>query len=148
MGGNGDFAEKNTLHKCAAIVIAKGFANHSMAVDGAGDPGICSAQHGNLRLGTSENGILQVLGGSGAFEEPSIISHYDKKLGALESKVAGEIAKSVFKTNERPEFDWLRLHIEDFVFGAGIKIRRHQIAHDLGEKREFLPQWDVFAEGH
>jgi hypothetical protein len=62
MGGNGNFAEKNTLHKCAAIVIAKGFANHSMAVDGTGDPGICSAQHGNLRLGTSENGILQVLG--------------------------------------------------------------------------------------
>ena len=93
MGGNGDFAEKNTLHECAAIVIAKGFANHAMAVDRAGDPGICSANHGKLGLRASENGILQVLRGSCAFEEPSIIGNHNKKLGALESEVAGEIAK-------------------------------------------------------
>ena len=147
MGGNGDFAEKDALHECAGIVITKGFANHAMAVDGAGDPGICSAHHGKFGFCATENGILQVLRGSCAFEEPSIIGNHNKKLGALESEVAGEIAKSVFKTNERPEFDWLRLHIEDFVFGAGIKIRRYQIAHDLGEKREFLTQRDVFAEG-
>jgi hypothetical protein len=92
MGGNGDFAEKNTLHECASIVIAKGLANESMAVDGAGDTGICSAKHGNLRLGTSENGILQVLGGSGAFEEPSVIGHHHKDLCAHESEVPSEIA--------------------------------------------------------
>ena len=147
MGGNGDFSEKDALHECVAIVIAKIFAHHAVAVDRAGDPGICSANHGKLGLRATENGILQVLGGTSAFEEPAIISHHNKKLGALESEVAGEIAKSVFKTNERPELDWLRLHIEGFVFGARIKIRRHQIAHDLGEEWEFFAQGDVFAKG-
>ena len=147
MGGNGDFAEKNTLHECAAIVIAKGFANYAMAVYGASDPGICSANHGKLGLRASENGILQVLGGTGTFEEPSVIGHHHKKLGALESKVAGEIAKGVFKANERSEFHGLGLHVEDFVFGARVEIRRHQIAHDLGEKRKFFAQRDVFAKG-
>lgn len=61
MGGNGDFAKKDALHECAGIVIAKGFANHSMAVDGAGDPGICSAHHGKFGFCATENGILQVL---------------------------------------------------------------------------------------
>src|SRR5689334_17151086 len=81
-------------------------------------------------------------------QKPAVIGDVDQQIRVIENESADEIADGVLKANQRRESRIAVGQRENCVVGTTSEIAGHPRVRNCGEKRERMPQRNVFAERH
>src|SRR5882762_12006224 len=110
LGRHFDFAGKHALDKRAARVIPEYLRDATKLVDETSHASIRRADHWPTRFYAAKNCIYQVLMRSSGPLKPAVVRHIYEQVRAgtclvWKDKLSGELANSVFKTDQRRHVD-------------------------------------------
>jgi hypothetical protein len=130
-----DFAGKHALGKRAARVIPEHLRDAPRLVDETGHASIRRADHWPTRFYAAKDCIRQVLMRSSGPLKPAVVSHIYEQVRARnclsgKNKLSGELANSVFETDQRRHMDIAVGQSEHGMFSAFFKIAGYLIAYN------------------
>src|ERR1700759_184598 len=88
-----DLVQKTALAESASVVILQDVVNPAELINETGHAGVGRPHHGTPCLDTAENGMSQMLAGSGRMQKPAVVGHIDQEVGA---------GIAVYRKNEMP----------------------------------------------
>ena len=127
---------EDALGEWSACGGVKALGELAKWVDETGDPRVGYPDQGPAGLNCSKHGICKVLFGGSGMEKPAIIGDIDQQIGAFQDEAAGQIPQSIFKANQRGDFQWRIGGLKKGELSARREIARNQIAGDPGKERE------------
>src|SRR6266481_3220444 len=147
------FAGKHALRKRAARVIPEHLSDTAILVDKTRHAGIRRADHWSTRFYAAKNCIRQVLMRSSGPLKPAVVRHIYEQVRAgtclfWKDKLSGELANSVFETDQRRHMDLAVGQSKHGVFSPFFKIAGYLIAYNPRKKRHCMSTGNVFAKRH
>src|SRR4030095_839269 len=148
-----DFTGKHALGKRAARIIPEHLCDAAKLVDETRPASIRGANHWPTRFYAAKNCIRQVLMRSSGSLEPPVVRHIYKQIRAgtclvWKDKLSGELANSVFETDQRRQMNNAIGQSEHRIFFSFFKIAGYLVAYNLRKQRHSMSTGDIFAKRH